>query len=255
MRLNRYCRASKALGLPNLMTLSGCAGLEEKMTACLADGTCTDCQDFVGTRAGDHPTSYSPPVSSGLPAASNAVEHPIQSGTEESLFDSLCGEGLMALPGRPECCVPNTNFLGDGACDPEAPYNTAACLWDGGDCCRGTCNTDSPFGCKTKEDGELGEYGPFGFYCLDPSQGNDVMHPQCTGTDKERVGDGKCNPSYNTAACNYDGGDCCEESCDDEFGFYQCGSGIESYVCMDPRFKVRPTTLYFHLTLFAHSIN
>jgi hypothetical protein len=235
MRLNRYCRASKALGLPNLMTLSRCAGLEEKMTACLADGTCSDCQDYVGTSAGDHPTDYSPPVSSGSSVA--IVEQPNQSSPEATLFDSLCGEGLMALPGRPDCCVPNTNFIGDGACDPDAPYNTAECLWDGGDCCKDTCKADSPFGCKTKEGGELGEYGPFGFYCLDPSQGEDVVSAECNVAEKERIGDGKCNPQFNTASCNYDGGDCCEETCDEEFGFYPCGSGQQSYVCMDPRFK------------------
>ena len=267
MRLNRYCRAAKALGLPNLMTLSRCAGLEEKMTACLADGSCSDCQDYVGTRAGEIPDNYSPPVSTAV--ANVVVDEPASSGTEESLFDALCGEGLMALPGRPECCVPNTHFVGDGACDPEAPYNTAACMWDGGDCCKGmlfghchsflcwnityadhtfflqfslagTCKTDSAFGCKTKEGDALGAYGPFGFYCLDPSQGDDTMiASQCNGDDKERIGDGKCNSKYNTEACNFDGGDCCEETCDDEFGFYRCGSGLNSYQCLDPRFQVR----------------
>lgn len=236
MRLNRYCRASKALGLPNLMTLSRCAGLEEKMTACLSDGTCGDCQDYVGTNAGDHPKEYSPPVSS--PANSVPAEQPIQPDAQVS----LCGEGLMALPGRPECCVPNTAFIGDGACDPEAPYNTKACMWDGGDCCKSTCKTDSPFGCKTKEDGDLGDYGPFGFYCLDPSQGADVMFAGCRGSDKERIGDGKCNPKYNIAACNFDGGDCCEQTCDSEFGFYPCGSAIQSFVCMDPRFMQAQTS-------------
>eukprot|EP00956_Cyclotella_meneghiniana_P012979 scaffold18569_cov60-Cyclotella_meneghiniana.AAC.5 len=233
MRLNRYCRASKALGLPNLMTLSRCAGLEEKMAACLSDGTCSDCQDYVGTNAGDHPKDYSPPVSS--PATSIQAEQPDAPA-------SLCDEGLMALPGRPECCVPNTAFIGDGACDPEAPYNTEACMWDGGDCCKSTCKTDSPFGCKTKEGGELGAYGPFGFYCLDPSQGADVMFAECSGSDKERIGDGKCNSKYNTAACNFDGGDCCEQTCDTEFGFYPCGSGIQSFVCMDPRFMNSQTS-------------
>jgi hypothetical protein len=248
MRLNRYCRASKALGLPNLMTLSRCAGLEEKMTACLADGTCTDCQDYVGTRAGDTPADYSPPVPTGLPAA-NVVEESVPSGTEESLFDALCGEGLMALPGRPECCVPNTHFVGDGACDPEEPYNTAACMWDGGDCCKETCKTDSPFGCKTKEGDALGAYGPFGFYCLDPSQGDDaVVASQCNGDDKERIGDGKCNQKYNTEACNFDGGDCCEETCDNEFGFYPCGSGLNPYQCVDPRFQVQSSAPTVHPT-------
>jgi len=235
-RLNRYCRASKALGLPNLMTLSGCAGLEEKMTACLSEGTCADCQDFVGTTPGDHPTNFVLPASGHSPAASNAN---VEQQTEPEKEAPLCNNGLMALPGHPKCCVSNTAFIGDGACDPDAPYNTEACGWDGGDCCRKTCNPDSPFGCKTKEGGDLGEYGPFGFFCLDPSQGDDVIDSnRCNGVERERIGDGKCNPMYNTAECNFDGGDCCEETCDNVFAFYPCGSGMQSYVCMDPRFKV-----------------
>jgi hypothetical protein len=154
-RLNRYCRASKALGLPNIMTLSGCAGLDDKMAACLSEGTCADCQDFVGTNAGEHVTSYSPPAPGNTAAVPVAAEQP----AEAEAVESPCSEGLMALDDHPECCVPNTNFIGDGACDPDAPYNTAACGWDGGDCCKQTCNTDSAFGCKTKEGDELGEYG------------------------------------------------------------------------------------------------
>eukprot|EP00804_Cyclotella_cryptica_P020277 CCRYP_015903-RA/>CCRYP_015903-RA protein AED:0.05 eAED:0.05 QI:474/1/1/1/1/0.9/10/478/2037 len=265
-RLNRYCRASKALGLPNLMTLSRCAGLEEKMAACLSDGTCTDCQDFVGSTPGDHPTSFvlPAPVLSATASNASAEEH-----AEPQTEAPLCNNGLMALPGHPECCVSNIAFIGDGACDPDAPYNTEACGWDGGDCCRQTCNQDSPFGCKTKEGGDLEEYGPFGFFCLDPSQGvsrvtklmtilltvhvmpqivslsfqDDVIDStRCIDVERERIGDGKCNPLYNTAECNFDGGDCCEETCDDNFAFYPCGSGVQSYVCMDPRFKVDTTT-------------
>lgn len=138
------------------MTLSGCAGLEEKMTACLSEGTCADCQDFVGSSPGDHPTNFVLPASVHSPTASNAN---VEQETEPETEAPLCDNGLMALPGNPKCCVSNTAFIGDGACDPDAPYNTEACGWDGGDCCRQTCNTDSPFGCKTKEGGDLGEYG------------------------------------------------------------------------------------------------
>ena len=96
----------------------------------------------------------------------------------------------------------------------------------------------SPLGGVLAEEGvELGAHGPIGYYCLDPSQ-EDSMFAECNGAEKARVGDGQCNPQFNTAACNFDGGDCCEETCDDDFGFYPCGSGQQSYACIDPRFKV-----------------
>jgi len=31
--------------------------------------------------------------------------------------------------------VQRADFIGDGWCDDVQPYNTAACGWDGGDCC------------------------------------------------------------------------------------------------------------------------
>lgn len=51
------------------------------------------------------------------------------------------------------------------------------------------------------------------------------------------IGDGVCNDNmhgcYNTAVCNYDGGDCCEDTCDaKESEFKTCGQ--DGYVCRDP---------------------
>lgn len=112
-RLNRYCRAAKALGLPNLMNLGGCAGLEDKMSSCLAAGTCNDCQEFVGTTPGDHVINFTPP-------AHSPVTTPLQQVTIEEPTNP-CGEGLMQLQGHPDCCVPNTAFIGDGACDSYEP--------------------------------------------------------------------------------------------------------------------------------------
>ena len=150
------------------MRLEGCAGLEAKFSACLSEGTCADCQGFVGTNFGEHVPNFIPLVSSSVTTPIVVTEY--DSGVSGTNTSS-CGDGLMALEGHPECCVPNTNYIGDGACDPYEPYNTKACGWDGGDCCKETCNQESVFGCKTKEGDELGEYGPFGFFCLDPLQG------------------------------------------------------------------------------------
>ncbi|KAL9186071.1 hypothetical protein ACHAXT_005309 [Thalassiosira profunda] len=229
MRLNRYCRAAKILNLPNLMRLTNCAGLTESMDTCLSDGMCDECLHFVGSVPGDHP-KWVAPASAPTPSGYTQVDEPANDAP-------LCPDGLMPWDGNSDCCVPNPNVIGDGACDPSAPYNTPVCGFDGGDCCKGTCDQSSAFGCTTKEGDSLGEYGPFGFYCTDPSQGSDVInHILCDVEEKYRLGDGMCNPTLNTPECNYDGGDCCRETCDDYFSFYPCGSGVQGYVCLDPRF-------------------
>jgi len=230
-RLDRYCRAAKAFELPNLMRLDNCAGLQEALDTCLVEGKCKSCQHYVGKTTGEVVNNFLPPSYSSDSVQVDQVDAPI-----------LCPEGLMPWEGNSDCCVPNSAFVGDGACDPEAPYNTAECGYDGGDCCHETCNEDSPFSCKTKEGSVYQDYGPFGFYCVDPAQGDFVIDSiSCDVDEKHRIADGKCNPSLNTPECNFDGGDCCEDSCSDSFGFYPCGSGIQSYNCLDPRFKIADT--------------
>lgn len=234
LRINRYCRAAKALGLPNLLKLDGCAGLDEKFQHCIGDGSCSECTDFFTTNPGEHSYSYSPPVSS-LAYTPIVVEQPATI-EEKPKEESLCPEGLFSWEKNPSCCVPNPNFIGDGACDPDSPYNTEACGYDGGDCCKGTCDSRSIFGCTTKKESQFGDYGPFGFYCVDPTQEDSIDRSVCAGVEKDRIGDGMCNPEYNTAQCNFDGGDCCKESCDAIHSFYQCGLGIDSFDCRDPAF-------------------
>jgi len=244
-RLNRYCRAARALGLPNLMRLDNCAGLQESMSTCLSEGKCDECHHYAGKTTGKRVSNFVPAAVA--PAAIAQIEV-----TEPAV--PLCGEGLMPWAENPDCCVPNTAFIGDGACDPDAPYNTAVCGYDGGDCCKDTCDQDwSAFGCTTKEVDSLGYYGPFGFFCIDPTtttQGaSGIIDAElCDVAEKYRIGDGQCNPMYNTAACNYDGGDCCQESCDDHFSFYSCGSGVLSYECFDPMHRVYTDTPTTHPT-------
>ena len=62
-----------------------------------------------------------------------------------------CAEGTLSVTGLDGCCVPDPSFLGDGACDPYEPYNTEACGYDLGDCCKDTCNPLATFGCNSKE--------------------------------------------------------------------------------------------------------
>mmetsp|Transcript_16969 Transcript_16969/g.28184 ORF Transcript_16969/g.28184 Transcript_16969/m.28184 type:complete len:884 (-) Transcript_16969:93-2744(-) len=50
------------------------------------------------------------------------------------------------------------------------------------------------------------------------------------------IGDGICHENYpgcyNTAACNYDGGDCCEDKCTDTTHYAECGH--DGFACRDP---------------------
>ena len=109
-----------------------------------------------------------------------------------------CPDDLYAVDGMPGCCVPDPTFLGDGACDAyeDSPYNTAACFWDRGDCCHETCDKNTDFGCAAKEGDE---FGPFGFYCLDPRY-SIIDDEACDAANKEWIGDGGCDPEYNTQA-------------------------------------------------------
>ena len=69
------------------------------------------------------------------------------------------------------------------------------------------CDVDSTYKCST----EPSEYGPFGFFCIDPAVDEEYIDPEvCTVSDRTKVGDGLCDAGvemYNTEACNWDGGD------------------------------------------------
>jgi len=155
----------------------------------------------------------------------------ISSPAQVATVNQMCPEGTSSAPGLPNCCVPDPSFLGDGACDAHPPYNTADCGYDLGDCCRGSCDPSSSFGCNAKE-GDA--YGPFGYYCIDPRHGPSVDEDACSAENREWVVDGGCDPEYNTAECGWDGGDCCRQSCDPSFAFYECGREAQPFDCKDP---------------------
>jgi len=56
------------------------------------------------------------------------------------------------------------------------------------------------------------------------------------GIHKGFLGDGICHDAnvgcYNHAICKFDGGDCCEDTCDLESDYAECG--IDGYACRDP---------------------
>ena len=62
------------------------------------------------------------------------------------------------VPGFPDCQVENPSWVGDGHCD-QCDYNSPECGYDGGDCCKETC-----------EDGGANDYDCSAsvFHCLDP---------------------------------------------------------------------------------------
>merc|ERR1712212_357054 len=88
-------------------------------------------------------------------------------------------------------------WFADDQCDDI--NNIAACYWDGGDC----CNNDKPDWNKWCTDCQ----------CLDPSVvGGGTTLPKCELPDwasLDWIADKYCDDVTNNAACNWDGGDCC----------------------------------------------
>lgn len=114
-----------------------------------------------------------------------------------------CGLEDPKEAGYPDC----TGVLlriSDGWCD--YANNSAACGWDGGDCCESTC-VDDHYSC-----------GFVGYSCLDPGA-DENLAPSDSSCEAapETLGDGVCDQTHNDQACLWDGGDCCvstNDTCD-----------------------------------------
>ena len=92
-------------------------------------------------------------------------------------------------------------LVGNGHCNDEA--NNADCLYDGGDCCGYSINSEHCTECT----------------CFHQETCLAGVHPL--------VGDGVCNDGKNIAECNYDGGDCCVNVNTDNCSECNClGSGV-----------------------------
>jgi hypothetical protein len=133
----------------------------------------------------------------------------------------------VTAPPTIECLAPVPDYLGDGYCDEDVAYNSEGCGWDGGDCCPETC-VSATYPC-----------GNNGYYCLNPGANSAAPTPLpptrsptlegCAVSEAAQIGDGFCDlGAYNTEACLWDGGDCCEHTC---VSTPSAACGINGYSC------------------------
>ncbi|CAM9774589.1 unnamed protein product [Ectocarpus sp. 6 AP-2014] len=139
-------------------------------------------------------------------------------GFAASAFTILCllRSGIAQYD---SCTGGNVTDIGNGNCD--AALNVASCGYDGGDCCSCTCN-----------DGPLHLCADSDFDCVYPDCGDPAVTSSDAVCYEDVQGDGMCNEENNSAACGYDGGDCCECSCVDG-PLSECGS-FSIFDCRDP---------------------
>lgn len=135
-----------------------------------------------------------------------------------------------------EHCEGNIALIANGVCD--ISVNTAACGFDGGDCCECTCVASDGSPCNRAE---------AGFSCRDPNApvNCDSMesrkhfwaatysYPKCAGYVPQ-IRDGRCDEANNNADCGFDGGDCCARTCIGGLA-HVCGGHHEGgFDCRDP---------------------
>ncbi|CAM9907104.1 unnamed protein product [Pylaiella littoralis] len=119
--------------------------------------------------------------------------------------------------------------VGNGDCDER--NNNALCNYDGGDCCECTC-------VPREADDDWNDYVSCGggFACIDPEaecvNDDDINVEIVANCDSVQVGNGYCDQRNNIAECGYDGGDCCECTCEDRPN-QKCGQN-GGYTCIDP---------------------
>ena len=79
---------------------------------------------------------------------------------------------------------------------------------------------------------------------------------ECDVSDRCKIGDGVCNRAfYNLPECNYDGGDCCEDTCEGIYcGLFKPEGCASGYQCKDPGSKNTMFTPLLSLFLFLWDI-
>ncbi|CAM9785170.1 unnamed protein product, partial [Ectocarpus fasciculatus] len=136
-----------------------------------------------------------------------------------------CGDyGFACIDPSAECVdddgitailVENCGFpgaIGNGICDND--NNKEECGYDGGDCCSCTCQVPAEFMEEKFRCSKFIDYA-----CVDPEAScvddDDItvnMLENCEYISS--LGDGWCDLRNNNAECGYDGGDCCECTCE-----------------------------------------
>merc|ERR1712194_774684 len=99
------------------------------------------------SRPTSRPTSN--PVETVSLSTPGPTPNPTPKPTPEPVDVKACSGELLELDGFPGCCVSEPAYWGDGACDPDPPYNTPECNFAGGDCCQATCDLSSVYSCSS----------------------------------------------------------------------------------------------------------
>ena len=149
-----------------------------------------------------------------------------------------CGSGgYGCLDPNSECTDPSLlrysncsgalSWIDNGNCD--SVNNIEACGWDGGDCCECTCVDGEFYNCTSSE-----------FFCKDLDSGcTDALvseYKNCSG-DLSFFGDGLCTSENNNEACGWDGGECCECTCEGEPCALNTEYGL--FECLDPKAAIK----------------
>ena len=113
-----------------------------------------------------------------------------QCHNESTVWDTNTHDNCLDLSGIASV------FIGDGYCDDES--NIEKCNYDGGDCCDHSANTDFCIKCECHNESFSSSFSSTSSGCI-------------------YVGDGYCDDFDNVEECNYDGGDCCDQSADKSY--------------------------------------
>ncbi|MEC9466763.1 MAG: hypothetical protein VX834_13315, partial [Myxococcota bacterium] len=127
-----------------------------------------------------------------------------------------------------ECLDPNSSNC-VSSCEAPAPYcsgNTAIVVSEAGTCTDAGCLFDQ------EETECTGDFMCVSGACVLPSL--EDLYPDCPYPTY--MGSRTCDSMANIAECGWDGGDCCESTCDNSLdGFYECGEYYGAYPnCLDP---------------------
>ena len=119
-------------------------------------------------------------------------------------------------------CVEPIELISNGFCNDET--NNEECQFDGNDCCGACANTELCSDCNCHDENQLDfsckhwikykcrylgdKYG---------SNNNPTIFTGCESDNPLWIGDGYCDDETNTEGCNFDGGDCCGSSVNDQY--------------------------------------